>query len=99
MTQQPSSIVVDGVRIALHRKGGGQPVLFLHGANGVPAWLPFFESLATEYELLVPEHPGFGRSDEPDWLRGVPDLAMFYLEFLEALGLREVHLVGNSLGG
>jgi pimeloyl-ACP methyl ester carboxylesterase len=46
----------------------------------------------------VPEHPGFGRSETPAWLDNVSDLAYFYLDFIEGLGLRDVHLVGTSLG-
>ena len=51
--------VQDGA-IKLLRAGRGPSVLFLHGAGGVPQWLPFFDVLAERYELLVPEHPGFG---------------------------------------
>jgi pimeloyl-ACP methyl ester carboxylesterase len=50
-------------------------VLFLHGAGGVPQWLPFFDALAERYELLVPEHPGFGGSADPPWIRSMADLA------------------------
>ena len=90
---------VRGVTINLHRAGHGPTVLFLHGAGGVPQWLPFFDMLAESYELLVPEHPGFGGSDDPPWIRSMPDLAMFYLDLLEEVGLDRIHLIGNSLGG
>ena len=55
--------------------------------------------LAETFDVIVPEHPGFGGSDTPPWLDTVPDLANFYLDFLEELGLDGVHLVGQSLGG
>jgi pimeloyl-ACP methyl ester carboxylesterase len=57
------------------------------------------ERLAKKFDVIVPEHPGFGASDTPDWLDNIADLANFYLEFLDQLDLREVHLVGSSLGG
>src|SRR5436305_1144312 len=41
----------------------------------------------------------FGASDTPEWLDTIADLANFYLEFLDQLDLRDVHLVGSSLGG
>ena len=47
----------------------------------------------------MPEHPGFGGSDDPPWIRNVPDLAMFYLDFIEEQGLDRIHLIGHSLGG
>ncbi|NQU69803.1 MAG: alpha/beta fold hydrolase [Rhodospirillales bacterium] len=81
------------------RGGDGPPVLFLHGAGGAGVWLPFMERLAEHHEVIVPDHPGYGHSDTPDWLDELPDLAFFYLDFLEAQGLSGVHVVGSSLGG
>jgi pimeloyl-ACP methyl ester carboxylesterase len=49
--------------------------------------------------VLVPEHPGYGKSDEPEWLENIHDMAYFYLDFLKALGLSRVTLVGSSMGG
>src|SRR5947199_10531529 len=77
MPAQTTELRVRDVRIKLHRAGNGPTVFFLHGAGGVPQWLPFFDALAEHYDLLVPEHPGFGGSDDPPWIRSMPDLAMF----------------------
>jgi pimeloyl-ACP methyl ester carboxylesterase len=90
---------VRDVSVRLMRGGSGPPVLFLHGANGWPQWGPFFEKLAEKCDVRVPEHPGFGTSDDPSWLRNVADLAMYYLDFLDGLGESKVHLIGHSLGG
>jgi pimeloyl-ACP methyl ester carboxylesterase len=90
---------VRDVSVRMMRAGSGPPVVFLHGANGLPPWLPFFELLAAKCELRVPEHPGYGTSDNPPWMRNVGDLAMYYLDFLDGLGLDKVHLIGQSLGG
>ena len=92
-------IEVDGCRINLRRGGSGEPLLYLHGSGGAPAVLPFMEKLAERFDVLVPEHPGFGASDEPEWLENMHDLAYFYLDVLKSLELRGVHLVGSSLGG
>ncbi|MFN0042501.1 MAG: alpha/beta fold hydrolase [Alphaproteobacteria bacterium] len=92
-------MTIDGCRIALRRGGKGEAMLYLHGANGAGTWAPFMAQLADKFDLIVPEHPGFGGSDMPDWLDTVGDLAYFYLDLIKALGLRRVHLVGASLGG
>ncbi len=92
-------IEVDGCKLNLRRGGSGEPLLYLHEASGAPAVLPFMEKLAERFDVLVPEHPGFGASDEPGWLENMHDLAYFYLDVLESLELRGVHLVGSSLGG
>ena len=88
-----------GCRIRMMRGGSGPPLLVLHGAGGAGVWLPFMDRLAERFELIVPEHPGFGASDTPDWLDTIHDLAYFYLDFLADQGLIGVHLVGLSLGG
>lgn len=92
-------IELDGCRLHLLRGGQGAPLLFLHGASGGGSWLPFMADLATDHDVLAPEHPGFGRSSDPAWLDTVADLAYFYLDLLDRLDLGPVHLVGTSLGG
>jgi pimeloyl-ACP methyl ester carboxylesterase len=90
---------IDRCRVRLMRAGKGPPLLYLHGARGAAEWLPFMELLAERFDTIVPEHPGFGSSDMPEWLDNVGDLAYFYLDLLDELGLDGVHLVGSSLGG
>ncbi len=99
MPEQAIELEIRGVKVKVRRAGRGPTVLFLHGAGGVPQWLPFFDMLAEHYELLVPEHPGFGGSDDPPWICSIADLAMFYLDLVEEAGLAGIHLIGNSLGG
>jgi len=90
---------INGCKVSLRRGGAGEPLLFLHGARGAGRWLPFMEALSRTFDVIVPEHPGFGESETPDWLDSVGDLAYYYLDFLEALSLDHVNLVGTSLGG
>ena len=99
MAHRESMETVAGCRVRVMRKGEGEPLLFLHGAAGAGRWLPFMETLSASYDVIVPEHPGFGGSDTPDWLDNVGDLAFFYLDFIDHVGLEKVHLVGTSLGG
>jgi pimeloyl-ACP methyl ester carboxylesterase len=94
-----TTIALRGCTIALMRGGKGEPLLVLHGASGAGAWLPFMAQLAEKFDVIVPEHPGYGASDTPDWLDTIHDLAYFYLDFLKALDLKRVHLVGISIGG
>ena len=74
---------VRDVTVRMRRGGSGDPLLFLHGANGLPVWLPVFDLLSKHFEVFVPEHPGFGASDNPPWMRNIGDLAMYYLDFIE----------------
>jgi pimeloyl-ACP methyl ester carboxylesterase len=90
---------VEGLPTAYRRKGSGTPVLFLHGAGMTRMWLPFYEKMAQEHDFIAPEHPGFGETPMPPWLRGIDDLILHYDEFLKLLNIPRVHLIGFSLGG
>jgi pimeloyl-ACP methyl ester carboxylesterase len=90
---------LNGCKVRVLRGGKGAPVLFLHGARGATSWTPFMHKLAERYDLIVPEHPGYGGSDTPEWLDNVGDLAYFYLDLIKSLGLTDVLVIGNSLGG
>ena len=94
-----STLAIRDCRIRLMRAGAGAPLVFLHGGGGLGIWLPCMAQLAKKFDVIAPEHPGFGESDSPAWLDTVGDLANFYLDFLDQLDLRGVHLVGSSLGG
>jgi pimeloyl-ACP methyl ester carboxylesterase len=99
MTPEIETLITRGVSVRMRHAGSGAPVLFLHGAGGWPAWLPFFERLSQRFALTTPEHPCFGASDDPQWIRDVSDLAMYYLDVLEGAFSSPAHLIGHSLGG
>jgi len=93
------TISVNGIRIELIERGEGRPLLFLHPGIGIEADAPVLERLATRARVIVPTHPGFGGSEAPRSFDTVDDLAYFYLDFMQALDLRDVALVGVSFGG
>jgi pimeloyl-ACP methyl ester carboxylesterase len=86
-----------GVRVL--RKGEGPPLLVVHDSLGNLGWLPLYERLAARYSVVVPDVPGYGRSDRPDWARNPRDLAVLVLQLLDKLGLDGVTLVGVGFGG
>lgn len=89
-----------GGRVHLLRGGTGEPVLFLHAAGGAGQWHPFHELLAARgFEVIAPDHPGFGKSDEFPEVERIDDLVFHYLDVLDALGLDRPHVVGGSFGG
>jgi pimeloyl-ACP methyl ester carboxylesterase len=94
-----SKFSVHGCNIGLMRGGKGRPLLVLHDGGGAGHWLPYMAELAARHDVIVPEHPGFGASEMPDWLDTISDLANFYLDFLGQLQLDRVDLVGFSIGG
>jgi pimeloyl-ACP methyl ester carboxylesterase len=79
--------------------GEGQPLVFLHGAGGVTADDPFLAALAAKYHAFAPLLPGYGDSEEAPELREMLDIALHYLDLVDALGLKDPILVGHSMGG
>jgi pimeloyl-ACP methyl ester carboxylesterase len=100
VTPEEEFLELGGGRVHLLRGGTGEPVLFLHAAGGAGTWLPFHGMLAARgFEVIAPDHPGFGKSDEFPEVEGVDDLVFHYLDVLDALGLDRPHVVGGSFGG
>jgi pimeloyl-ACP methyl ester carboxylesterase len=96
------TVQVGGVDLEINEQGSGTPLVFLH--PGYPLGRcapdePVLAMLAKNYRVLAPTHPGFGHANAPDWMTEVDDLAYLYLDLLEKLDLKDVILVGPSLGG
>jgi pimeloyl-ACP methyl ester carboxylesterase len=96
---EPQWIDVAGHPTAYRRKGSGPTVLFLHGAGMTRMWMPMYERMSRSVDFIAPEHPGCGATPLPGWLRGIPDVVLHYHEFIRTLQLKDVHLVGFSMGG
>jgi pimeloyl-ACP methyl ester carboxylesterase len=92
-------IEVGGVSLEAWMGGEDPPLLFLHGGDYFAQHRDFFDRLARRWRVVVPRHPGFGRSERPDGFRTVHDLAYLYLDLLDQQDLGKVTLAGSSLGG
>ncbi|GGC13411.1 alpha/beta fold hydrolase [Pseudoduganella buxea] len=88
-----------------HRPGSAAPcgdaVVMLHGAaSDKSAWVRLAARLRSPWPLLIPDLPGHGDSPaSPDMRFDIAAQAGRLLAFLDALGIRRAHLVGNSMGG
>lgn len=85
--------------VTVRRGGSGDPLVFLHAAGGQAQWEPFLEQLSQKYDVIVPIHPGWPGSDGLEHLDDVIDVAVYYADFFDTLGLDSFHLMGSSLGG
>jgi 4,5:9,10-diseco-3-hydroxy-5,9,17-trioxoandrosta-1(10),2-diene-4-oate hydrolase len=92
-------------RIHYHEQGQGEVVIFLHGAGGGASGYSNFKGNYPEfakagYRTIVPDLLGYGLSSKPD-------IAQYDLDFfvagvkgmVDTLGLKNITLLGNSLGG
>ena len=97
---EPETIAVAGNATIIRQGGQGTPFVYLHSTLDESfMWFPFFEAFAKHFRVLVPTHPGFGKSEGFDHIDSIEDMAFHYLELLDALGLEKVILGGVSLGG
>ena len=98
------SIIAAGIRTNYHDLGDGHPVLMIHGSGpGVSAWANWrlvMPSLARQARVIAPDMVGFGFSDRPAGQRYDMDTWIAQaIGLLDALGIRQTDLVGNSFGG
>lgn len=88
-----------GTEIELIKGGAGRPLLILHGPWGNPGWLSYLDQLSSDFEIYLPTHPGFGKSQRHAGLETIHDLVDFYLDFLDHFELERPALMGFSIGG
>jgi pimeloyl-ACP methyl ester carboxylesterase len=85
--------------VNLFRQGTGRTVVVLHAAGGAGAWNPYLEQLSQHFDVIAPDHPGFGLSDELPEVATMDDLVQHYVALFDLLGLDRFDLVGASFGG
>ena len=87
-------------KIFWREAGQGLPLLFLHGASRDGSqWLPVIEELTRDYHCFAPDLLGFGESEKPKVHYSIEWQVECLAAYLEALNLRQVYLIGHSLGG
>jgi pimeloyl-ACP methyl ester carboxylesterase/quercetin dioxygenase-like cupin family protein len=89
------------VPVTFTERGSGQPVLLLHGGAGAFSVAGFADLLASSgpARVITPVHPGFDGTPRPEGLAGIAALAGVYGQLLRDLGLSDVCVIGNSIGG
>jgi len=94
------TIEANGAAFHVARTGAGPPLLLLHGwPEFWLTWEPVMARLADRFTLLAPDLRGFGDSDKPIGPFGPDQHAADMLALLDALGLRQVGIVGHDVGG
>jgi pimeloyl-ACP methyl ester carboxylesterase len=99
--QADSSMRTDDMRFAYYRCGqGAQTVVLLHGWPQTSyTWRQVAPLLSSQFDVVVPDLPGFGSSSKPDGGFDKKTISRRLRDFIAALGLSRVALVGHDLGG
>jgi 2,6-dioxo-6-phenylhexa-3-enoate hydrolase len=96
---------LSGFKIHYNDAGQGEVIIMLHGGGpGASGWSNFSRNIGpfveAGYRVVLPDCPGFGKSDEivSDVQRGLLN-AQAVKGLMDSLGIAKAHLVGNSMGG
>ena len=93
-------VVVDSLLTHYEQTGKGKTILFLHGwADSAKGMQPLWQALAAQYQIVALDLPGFGGTDAPPNVWGLPDYAQFVAHFLQKTRLAPYAVVAHSNGG
>jgi pimeloyl-ACP methyl ester carboxylesterase len=95
------TVDIDGTDIYYERRGAGQPLLLLQGLGGNSLhWGEgFLSALEDEFELVLYDHRGAGRSGPLAGGCTIAALAGDAAGLLDALAIGSAHVFGISMGG
>jgi pimeloyl-ACP methyl ester carboxylesterase len=95
------TVTVDGAAVNVVSLGEGEgPVLFIHGLGGSwKNWLENVPAAAQARRAYAIDLPGFGESPMPEGEITITAFAGWVEQLCKRLGLGEVDVVGNSMGG
>jgi pimeloyl-ACP methyl ester carboxylesterase len=98
---ESASVEVGGHRIVYLIGGRGEPLILLHGFGADKSnWVRVAVYLTSHFRVVVPDLPGFGESTrDPSSRYAVPDQVERVHAFVQTLGLHDVNVGGNSMGG
>ncbi len=83
-----------------HEVGQGSNLVFLHGSwQDSSQWLRTIEYLSSYYHCFAPDLLGFGGSERPKTHYSIDLEVECLAQFLDTLKLRQVYLIGHSVGG
>ena len=96
-----ASATVGDHELYYERAGMGEPLLLIMGMSGTHlTWgEPFPEALRRDFEVVVYDHRGIGKSADAPGGYSIADLADDAAGLLGVLGWDSAHVVGISMGG
>ena len=95
----PYASISSGTRLYYKRIGSGPPLLLIMGTGlDHSVWDAQVEAYRGEFECIVFDNAGTGKSGRPDERLTVKSMAADTIGLLEALGIERAHVSGVSLG-
>lgn len=100
MAIEKHKVNINGLTVTYYQLGAGRPLLFLHGGRvRALTFKKMLRLLGRRYQVIAPDIPGYGGSQTPHESWSFTEYAQFFDDFLAQLRLKNVTLVGYSMGG
>jgi pimeloyl-ACP methyl ester carboxylesterase len=93
------SAEIESSSMKVMESGQGRNILVLHGGGGPFTMVPVVKHLSEKSHVIMPTYPGWDGTPRPESLDTVGKLADEITKFLNAHDLKDVTVVGSSLGG
>jgi pimeloyl-ACP methyl ester carboxylesterase len=95
------TLAVNSNELYYERRGAGEPLLLIQGMSGHSLhWgEQFLSRLERDFELVLYDHRGVGRSTGDETPFSIADLAADVADLLEGLDIERAHVLGISMGG
>jgi 3-oxoadipate enol-lactonase len=94
-----SYVTIDDVDVHYDRLGSGEPLVLIHGLGERKEGWFYQHELANNYELIIPDLPGFGQSTTPKHKVTMKYYAEIVINLMDKLGIESAHICGLSMGG
>jgi 3-oxoadipate enol-lactonase len=94
------TVKVGDINMYYEVHGGGQPLLLIMGLGSDSSnWMLQTMEFSKGYQVIVFDNRGVGRTDAPDIPYSVKMMADDTVGLMDAIGVKEAHVLGMSLGG
>lgn len=100
---RPANVDIGEMPLSIYQGGpqDGEAVILIHGYSAEKAhWARFARHLIDGYRILIPDLAGHGETGfDPAWNYSIPAQAARIAALMDTQGIKQAHLVGNSMGG
>ena len=95
-----NTVRLNGIDLAYARRGKGNPLVLLHGYPlDHHIWYVIAPMLENDFDLILPDLRGFGKSTTVDTPYTLDDFAADIAGLLDHLGVEKAAIAGHSMGG
>lgn len=94
------TVKVNDINVYYEIAGEGEPLILIGGLSAdLTTEKKIIDGIAKKYHVVAFDNRGSGRTDKPDAPYSIEMMAEDTVGLMEALGMRQAHVLGISMGG